>query len=47
VADEAYATPELFKEAPHKSSVPFLDEEPMHDINKVITTWRVWASHLG
>ena len=47
VADEAYATPELFEEAPYKSSVPFLDEEPMHDITKVITTWRVWARHLG
>ncbi len=47
VADEAYATPEVFEEAPYNSSVPHLDEEPMHDINKVITTWRVWARHLG
>lgn len=47
VADEAYATPELFEQAPYKSSVPYLDEEPMHDITKVITTWRVWTRRQG
>lgn len=47
VADEAYATPQVFEEAPYRSSVPFLDEEPMHDITKVITTWRVWTRRQG
>jgi glycine dehydrogenase subunit 2 len=42
VADEAYASPEVFAQAPYKAAIQFLDEGPLHDIEKVVTTWRVW-----
>ncbi|MCZ7662860.1 MAG: hypothetical protein M5U22_07970 [Thermoleophilia bacterium] len=42
VAEEAYSDPQLVATAPHKSSAPRMDESPLHEIDKVVTTWRVW-----
>jgi glycine dehydrogenase subunit 2 len=42
VSDEAYADPMKVKGAPYKSSVPPMDDSAMHDISKIITSWRVW-----
>ncbi|MHB8870099.1 MAG: aminomethyl-transferring glycine dehydrogenase subunit GcvPB [Thermoleophilia bacterium] len=42
VAEEAYADPHVVATAPHKSSAPRMDESPLHEIDKVVTTWRVW-----
>jgi glycine dehydrogenase subunit 2 len=42
VAEEAYTDPQVVSTAPHKSSAPRMDESPLHDIEKVVTTWRVW-----
>ena len=42
VAEEAYSDPEVVTTAPHKSSAPRMDESPLHEIEKVVTTWRVW-----
>jgi glycine dehydrogenase subunit 2 len=42
VAEECYQSPQVVSSAPHKSSVPRLDESPLHDIGEVVTTYRVW-----
>jgi glycine dehydrogenase subunit 2 len=42
VADEAYESPGVFAHAPYKAAIQFLDEGPMHDIEQVVTTWRLW-----
>lgn len=42
VAEEAYADPTVVATAPHRSSAPRMDESPLHEIDKVVTTWRVW-----
>jgi glycine dehydrogenase subunit 2 len=42
VAEEAYSDPDMVASAPHRSSVARLDESALHDIERVVTTWRVW-----
>ncbi len=42
VSDEAYTDPDLVRSAPHRSTLPQVDESPLHDIEQVVTTWRAW-----
>jgi glycine dehydrogenase subunit 2 len=42
IADEAYSQPELVKSAPHRASVPRLDESADDDPAKWAFTWRAW-----
>ena len=44
VSDEAYSDPEIVKTAPHRSSIPRMDESVMHDPAKVVVTWRAWQN---
>jgi glycine dehydrogenase subunit 2 len=41
IAEEAYADPEMVKNAPYKSSIPKLAGHG-GEVGEVITTWRVW-----
>jgi glycine dehydrogenase subunit 2 len=42
VAEEAYTDPGMVRSAPYRSSAPRMDESPLHEIDKVVTTWRAW-----
>ena len=42
ISEEAYSQPELVKSAPHRASVPRLDESVVDDPAKWAFTWRAW-----
>ena len=47
VAEEAYTDPERVKSGPHRSSITRMDEGPMLDPARVVTTWRAWKKRYG
>lgn len=47
VAEEAYTDPELVKSGPRRSSIAGMDEGPLVDPSRVVTTWRAWKKRHG
>ena len=47
VAEEAYTDPERVRSGPHRSSITRMDEGPMLDPARVVTTWRAWKKRYG
>ena len=47
VAEEAYTDPERVRSGPHRSSISGMDEAPLIDPDRVVTTWRAWKKRYG
>jgi len=47
IVAEAYAEPELVKTAPHRASVPRLDDAAAHDPARWAFTWSAWDRKRG
>ena len=47
VVQEAYADPELVKNAPHRSSIHKIKSEPLNDPEKWAMTWRAYVKKRG
>lgn len=47
ISEEAYTNPEIIETAPHRCAIHRTIEEPLHDPNKTIVTWRAYKKQKG
>ena len=47
VVEEAYTDPDRVRSGPRRSSIPAMDEGPLIDPDRVVTTWRAWKRRHG